>query len=142
MGPPQLMTAGMDTTCPASTETTVLAIGGNASPDNLAAANAGAALAVAQGVLAITLGSSAPSALAIDIATTAGTPIDTYNVPAGLLVNSAVILVPFTLVIPASAALWKGSGSTPLIEVTATGEAVTVTDLGSEAYIFLSEVTA
>lgn len=120
--------AGADVTCAAGAATTALSVGGVSTA--VIAGNVGSWLAKVHGVIFIDLGATAPSAMVISYATTAGTAIDSITVPASQLVNSAHLQIPIFLLDVASATKWLGSGATPLIQVNPTGQAVTA-KLGS-----------
>ncbi len=85
------------------------------------------------GNLAILLGATAPTALVVSYATTSGTAIASYTFPPVLLTNAATIMVPIYFVGPLSSTLYTGVGKDPLIQVNATGQAVTVKAVGSSA---------
>lgn len=116
---------GSDVAVSSSTATTVITTGA------LAALDPGPYFPLIAGVLVIVLGGSAPSALTVKFILGAGSAVDTYTVEPGLLVNSAELVVPVFLVGVNSAVAWIGAGSTINLQVTATGQAVTVKGVGS-----------
>jgi hypothetical protein len=85
------------------------------------------------GNLAILLGATPPTALVISYATVSGTAIASYTFPPALLLANATAMVPIFLVGPLSATLYTGAGKDPLVQVNATGQAVTVKAVGSAA---------
>lgn len=85
------------------------------------------------GVLAVTIGVAAPTAMQISYALVSGTPISTFDVAAAALVAATTVLVPFILKGPLSQSAYGGAGKTPLIEVNPTTNGVTVLKLGSSA---------
>jgi hypothetical protein len=116
---------GSDVAVSSSTATTVITTGA------LTALNAGPYYPLLQGVLVIVLGGTAPSALTVKFILGAGSAVDTYTVEPALLANSAELVIPFFLAGVNSASAWIGSGSTINLQVTATGQAVTVKGVGS-----------
>jgi hypothetical protein len=89
------------------------------------------------GAVTVLLGGTAPTALELAYATTAGTPIDTYTVEPGLLVDSAELIIPFMFVGPQAILFWSGVGVDPLIQLKATTTAATLKHVGSQAYFQL-----
>lgn len=132
---PALLTLATDATCGAGTKTTVLQYG--SSPLLFAQAGGGFYL-LAHLTLAIVLGGTAPSALVITLdLPTAGANQDTYTVPPGLLVNSAELLLNFTLYVASSGTIWFPTGDNPTITVNPTGQAVTAKAVGTRAILTL-----
>jgi len=130
---PAILNANADVVCGAGAWTTALLSQSAGTPVPLKMVNRFDVYAYIAGVLAITLGATAPTALMIAYALVSGTPILAYTVPVGLLVNSAVILVPFFLSGASSSALSGGVAFNPLIQVDPTAQDVTVTAVGSQA---------
>lgn len=124
-------TGAADVTCTAGSFVSALSVGGIAGA--LVQATAQDFIASIKGVMAFTFGASAPTALEIIYATTAGTAIDSYLVTPTLLVALTVILVPIYLVGASSSVLFGGAGATPLVQVKATTNACTMTAVGSVA---------
>ena len=124
-------TGAADVTCTAGAFVSCLSVGGAATA--LVQATSQDFIAAIRGVMVFTLGATAPTALQIIYATTAGTAIDTYTVTPTLLVNSAVIVIPIFLLGAASSTLFGGSGATPLVQAKATTTACTMTAVGSVA---------
>lgn len=136
-GNPVKLTLATDTSCPAGSGTVVLDSG--ASP-LLKAGAAGGFFGVVDLVLAITLGAAAPSALSIALnLTTAGAGQDSYAVPVGLLANLAVLLISCSLFVPNSGSIWYPTGDRLQIAVTPTGQAVTVTAIGTRGLFTLPQ---
>jgi len=130
---PTILNANGDVTCNAGAVTTGIhsQSGGVAVP--LSQTNRFDVYPIIQGLLTIVLGATAPSALVISYATTAGTAIDSFTVEPGLLVNSAELMIPIFLIGPLSSSLYLAPGKDPLIQVAPTGQAVTVKQVGSRA---------
>lgn len=130
---PTVLNANADVTCNAGATTTAIhsQAAGTAVP--LIQTNAIDVYPYIAGVLVLVLGATAPSALVISYATTAGTAIDSYTVEPALLVNLAELVIPFFLVGPLSSTLYGGAGKDPLIQVTPTGQNVTAKKVGSRA---------
>jgi hypothetical protein len=131
--PPTLLTAtaAADVTCTADATVTALSAGGAAGA--LAQATNQDFIARISGVMTFVLGASAPTALTITYATTAGTPIDTYVVEPGLLVDSAEIVIPIYLLGVSSSSLFAGAGATPLVQVLSATNPCTLKAIGSRA---------
>lgn len=130
---PTILNSNADATCTAGAWTTAILSQLAGTPVPIAMVNRFDTYPLIMGVLTIVLGATPPSALAIAYATTAGTPILSYTVEPGLLVALAELLVPIFLSGPISSTLYTGAGKTPLIQVEPTGQAVTVTKVGSMA---------
>jgi hypothetical protein len=122
---------GSDVAVTSSTATTVITTGA------IVMLNPGPYYPLIWGVLTIVLGGTAPSALIVTFILGAGSAVDTYTVLPALLVNSATLVVPVFLVGVNSATAWIGSGSTINLQVTATGQAVTVKGVGSRMMVGL-----
>lgn len=129
---PAIYVPSGDVTCGAGTAVTVVTSGA------LAALNSGYYYPTIVGVLTLLLGGTAPSAITIKFILGSGSAVDTYTVEPGLLVNSAELLVPVTLVGVSSQTAWIGSGATINVQVTATGQAVTCKAVGSRLLISLN----
>ncbi len=129
-------TGNADVTCTAGAFVSCLSVGGTGAAA-VQATNQDF-IPIIQGVMTFVLGGTAPTALAIIFATTAGTAIDTYTVEPGLLVNSAELVIPIFLVGVSSSVLFGGSGATPLIQVKATTTACTMKAVGSRAFLGLA----
>ena len=74
----------------------------------------------------IVMGSSAPTALVVTLATATPTTIDTLTVPASVLVNSAIVPLSFTLVGTGSETLYYPTGDIPTINFNCTTNAATL----------------
>jgi hypothetical protein len=74
----------------------------------------------------IVLGSSAPTALVVTLATATPATIDTLTVPASLLVNSAILALSFVLVGTGSETLYFPTGDTPTVNFNCTTNAATL----------------
>jgi len=138
---PTLLTAqgAADVTCAAGASTTALSVGGAGTA--LSQSNPDSVIPTVFGVLVIVLGATAPSALVIAYCETTHTAIDSYTVLAALLVNSATLVVPISFVGSASRSSYAGSGASPLITVSPTGQAVTVKNGASRAVWQLAVAT-
>lgn len=91
------------------------------------------------GLAALVLGGTAPSALVLAARYSGGSDVATQTVPAGVLVNSAVLMVPVCLVLPAIDAASDGTIGGAAIEITGdpTGQAVTWKKIGTSLTILL-----
>lgn len=74
----------------------------------------------------IVMGSSAPTALVVTLATATPTTLDTLTVPASVLVNSAIVPVSFTLIGTGSETLYYPTGDIPTINFNCTTNAATL----------------
>lgn len=90
------------------------------------------------GVLAITVGATAPTAMTINYATVSGTPISSVSVAVASLVATTTVHIPFFLVGPLSSSLYVGAGVTPLVQTNPTTNAVTILQVGSYAIFQLA----
>jgi len=88
---------------------------------------------VIMGVLAITVGATAPTAMSVSFATTAGTPIQSASIAVASLVATTTVHIPFFLVGALASNLFVGAGVTPLIQTNATTNSVTILQTGSYA---------
>jgi len=123
--------SGNDVSCTSSTKTTIVTSGA------LAAISAGPYYPLIFLSVGIVLGATAPSALVLGFQIGSGSSVDTFALPVGILANSAVLSVAVTLVGVNSATAWQGSGSTINITANATGEAITVKNVGTRAVVLL-----
>jgi hypothetical protein len=130
---PTVLNANADVTCTAGTAVTAIHSQSAGSAVPLQMVNRFDVYPLIMGVLTLLLGGTAPSALVISYATVSGTAILSYTVEPGLLVNSAELVVPFFLVGPVSSTLYTTAAVDPLVQVTATGQAVTAKKVGSMA---------
>jgi hypothetical protein len=134
---PTLLTLASDTACTAGTKTTVLDSG--ASP-LIAAGAAGGWYLMAQLSLAITFGGTAPSAVTVTLdLVTAGANQDSYALPVGDLVLSTAFLFTVALFVPNSGTIWFPTGDRVRITVNPTGQAVTVTAIGTRCLLTLPQ---
>jgi hypothetical protein len=121
--------AGADVVCNSGAATTALSSGGTTAA--FVQPHPGLVVPSLSGVITITLGAAAPTAMVITFATTAGTPIDSFTVSPTVLVNLANLMIPLEFIGAASASVWQGAGLTPLIQVNPTAQNVTVRVSGS-----------
>jgi hypothetical protein len=91
------------------------------------------------GCAVFTLGATAPTALTVAARFTGGADFATQVVPAGVLVNSATIMVPLMLIGASVLATSDGGVGTAAIEITgkATTTACTWTKIGTAVMILL-----
>lgn len=129
---PQVTYPGADIPCPSNIETLAF-------QSNTWIAPAGASCypwLIAS--MLFTLGATAPSALQIIFQIAGSTTLNTYLVAPALLVNSAVLQVNFQGLGVSSRATWRGSGNSIGVQVTPTGQPVTVTAVGTSYFTGLS----
>jgi hypothetical protein len=116
---PVVTTATSNVSCPAGTETNVL-------PASLLWTTPGIDVYVeCAAEMVITLGSTAPTALAINVRAGSGPDVDTFTVPPVLLVASANLILSPVLVMSINRGYFP-TGITFNLSVTPTGQAVTV----------------
>jgi hypothetical protein len=135
---PTILNANADVTLTAGAATTAIhsQSGGTGVP--LIQTNAFDVYPIIIGSLTILMGATAPSALVISYATTAGTAISSFTVAPALLVNAATVQFPFFLIGPLSSTLYTGAGKDPLIQVNPTGQNCTLKAVGSQALFQLA----
>lgn len=120
----QLNIGVADVSCPSATETNVIA-------QALTAPSSGNWYVVISGVLTITMGATAPSAIVIGARIGAASDFDSYGVGVGTLVNSATVGYPVLLASVANQANFFPGGSTFNVTVNPTGQTVTAKLTGS-----------
>jgi hypothetical protein len=130
---PTLLNANADVTLTAGTAVTAIhsQSGGVAVP--LIASNKFDMYPIINGVLAIALGATAPTAIVVSYATISGTAIQSYTVPPAVLVINTTIMVSVFLFGPISSTLYTGAGTDPLIQVNCATTAATLKAVGSQA---------
>lgn len=120
-----------DVACPAATRTVIIAAAG------VVAQDVGNYYPFLVCSLAILLGATPPTALSIDFGIGAGSAVDTYTLPPAILVANATVIPHFALVGANSATQWTNPGATINVNLTPTGQAVTLKQVGSRAVVAL-----
>lgn len=123
--------SGSDVTLTAGSEVTAITTG------TIVANEAGDYYPLIFGALNITLGASASASLVIAFKIGSGSDVATLTVNTGLLVNSAVFIVPFCFVGANSGSAWYPNGSTINITGHATTHNATANNVGSYAIVQL-----
>lgn len=124
-GVPAPASIGSDVPCPAGAGTWTLV------SSALTANTPGNYYPIVWGNLAFLCGATPPTALTFSLAINNGAYVDTQTVPPALLVASATLNIPVTMVGLNSGTAWLGAGSTVWIGVNPTGQAVTFKFAGS-----------
>lgn len=128
---PTQLTAVSDVDCVAGTWTTALNSNDGTNPLPIQMVNRFDVYPYLAGVLNITFGVSAPTALSISYALVSGTPIATYTLEPGELAILTEFILPIFLFGPSSSSAYSAAAFNPLIEVNPTTNDVTVNAIGS-----------